>query len=217
VWAALNDPEVLKNCLPGCESVERTAEDEFKVVVVTSIGPLRARFNGVLRLTEVNAPVSCVMVFEGQGGAVGFGKGSSAVTLSETPEGTALAYNAQAHVGGKLAQVGSRLIESVAKKMTDDFFKAFRKQLAPDAAPEAVVGGTAAVGALGSAAAATSAVGAAASAAGASANASSSAASPSNANATSNPNQRPMVPAWWLAIAALIGSAATVAGALLLR
>jgi uncharacterized protein len=204
VWAALNDPEVLKKCLPGCESVERTADDEFKVVVVTSIGPLRARFNGVLRLTEVNAPVSCVMVFEGQGGAVGFGKGASAVTLSETPEGTALAYNAQAHVGGKLAQVGSRLIESVAKKMTDDFFKAFRKQLAPDAVPD---------GALGSAASAKSGAVAATSAATASA----STASSSSTNVNNNPDQRPMVPAWWLALAAIIGSAATIAGALLLR
>lgn len=196
VWAALNDPEILKKCLPGCESVERTAEDEFKVVVVTSIGPLRARFNGVLRLTEVNAPVSCVMVFEGQGGAVGFGKGSSAVTLSETPAGTDLAYNAQAHVGGKLAQVGSRLIESVAKKMTDDFFKAFRKQLVPDAAPVAVAAGgvDAAGGTVGRGASAGS-----------------------NANQHSSPNQASTVPAWWLAVAALIGSATTIAGALLLR
>jgi carbon monoxide dehydrogenase subunit G len=214
VWAALNDPGVLKKCLPGCESVERTAEDEFKVIVVTSIGPLRARFNGVLRLTEVNAPVSCVMVFEGQGGAVGFGKGSSAVTLSETPEGTALAYNAQAHVGGKLAQVGSRLIESVAKKMTDDFFKAFRKQLAPDVAPDVLaVGAAAAGGALGSAMSATASAGTAASAASATTSPSAS----SDAHQNSNLNQRPMVPAWWLALAALIGSATTIAGALFLR
>ncbi len=205
VWAALNDPEILKKCLPGCESVERTAQDEFKVVVVTSIGPLRARFNGVLRLTEVNAPVSCVMVFEGQGGAVGFGKGSSAVTLSETPDGTDLAYNAQAHVGGKLAQVGSRLIESVAKKMTDDFFKAFRKQLAPDAVVDAVAAATASP--------AKTSAGAAASNVSASAGISTSASS----NANRNPDPRPMVPAWWLALAAIIGSAATIAGALLLR
>jgi uncharacterized protein len=219
VWAALNDPEVLKKCLPGCESVERTAEDEFKVIVVTSIGPLRARFNGVLRLTEVNAPVSCVMVFEGQGGAVGFGKGSSAVTLSETPEGTALAYNAQAHVGGKLAQVGSRLIESVAKKMTDDFFKAFRKQLAPDAVLDTlVVGGPATAGdALGSAASATASSGGAASAARASPSAVASAPSSASAHPNNKLNPRPMVPAWWLALAALIGSATTIAGALFLR
>jgi uncharacterized protein len=219
VWAALNDPEVLKKCLPGCESVERTSEDEFKVVVVTSIGPLRARFNGVLRLTEVNAPVSCVMVFEGQGGAVGFGKGSSAVTLSETPAGTDLAYNAQAHVGGKLAQVGSRLIESVAKKMTDDFFKAFRKQVAPDAVPDAAAAGSAAVAgdAMGTAASATSSSGAAASTAHASSSASAGAATSSHTHQNSNSDQRPMVPAWWLALAAIIGSAATIAGALLLR
>jgi uncharacterized protein len=218
VWAALNDPEVLKKCLPGCESVERTAQDEFKVVVVTSIGPLRARFNGVLRLTEVNAPVSCVMVFEGQGGAVGFGKGSSAVTLGETPEGTVLAYNAEAHVGGKLAQVGSRLIESVAKKMTDDFFKAFRKQLAPGAATDVLVvaGAAAAGGAVGSAASATASAGTAA-AASASSRASSSAASSSHTTQNDNPDQGPMVPAWWLALAALIGSATTIAGALFLR
>jgi uncharacterized protein len=218
VWAALNDPEVLKKCLPGCESVERTADDEFKVVVVTSIGPLRARFNGVLRLTEVNAPVSCVMVFEGQGGAVGFGKGSSAVTLSETPAGTALAYNAQAHVGGKLAQVGSRLIESVAKKMTDDFFKAFRKQLAPDVVPDALaVGATAAGDAQGSAASSASSIGAAASTTHASSNVSASTSTSSNSHQNSHHNQRPMVPAWWLALAAIVGSAATMAGALLLR
>jgi uncharacterized protein len=219
VWAALNDPEVLKKCLPGCESVERAGDDAFKVVVVTSIGPLRARFNGALRLTEVNAPVSCVMVFEGQGGAVGFGKGSSAVTLSETPEGTDLAYNAQAHVGGKLAQVGSRLIESVAKKMTDDFFKAFRKQLAPDVVVDAQAAGGAAKarGALGSAASGASSSAAAASAGSASSGVSSNASSSSNANQNSKPDQRPMVPAWWLAAAALIGSATTIAGALLLR
>jgi uncharacterized protein len=222
VWAALNDPEILKKCLPGCESVERTSEDEFKVVVVTSIGPLRARFNGVLRLTEVNAPLSCVMVFEGQGGAVGFGKGSSAVTLSETPEGTALAYNAQAHVGGKLAQVGSRLIESVAKKMTDDFFKAFRKQLAPDAAPDALaVGGApvaaAAGGAVVGTASGTASAGTAALAANGSSSGSSSAASSFSGHRNNEPNPRSMVPAWWLALAALIGSATTIAGALLLR
>lgn len=136
VWSALNDPAVLRKCLPGCESVERSAADEFKVIVVSAIGPLRARFNGVLRLTEVQAPSSCVMVFEGQGGAVGFGKGSSAVNLRERDDHTELSYSAQAQVGGKLAQVGSRLIDSVARKMSDDFFKAFHRQFE---APEAVV------------------------------------------------------------------------------
>jgi carbon monoxide dehydrogenase subunit G len=130
VWDALNDADVLKRCLPGCESVEKTTPEEFKVIVAAAIGPLRARFNGVLRLTEAQAPGSCVMVFEGQGGVVGFGKGSAHVALREVGATTELDYTAKAQVGGKLAQVGSRLIDSVAKKMSDDFFEAFRKQLA---------------------------------------------------------------------------------------
>ena len=131
VWHALNDPVILKLCLPGCESVEKVGTDEFKVTIKTAIGPLRARFQGSLKMTEVNAPESCVMLFEGQGGAVGFGKGSSIVNLRSVDEGTELSYEAKAQVGGKLAQVGSRLIDSVAKKMTDDFFKAFQDQLNP--------------------------------------------------------------------------------------
>src|ERR1700712_3462709 len=121
VWDALNDPAVLKRCLPGCESVERTSAEEFKVIVAAAIGPLRARFNGVLRMTEAQPPRSCVMVFEGQGGAVGFGQGSARVALREQGGATVLDYNAQAQVGGKLAQIGSRLIDSVARKMSDDF------------------------------------------------------------------------------------------------
>jgi carbon monoxide dehydrogenase subunit G len=131
VWNALNNPEVLKNCLPGCESVELTAPDEFKVAITTAIGPLKAKFKGTLNVTEANPPESCILVFEGQGGAVGFGKGSSKVTLTSVENGTELSYNAQAHVGGKLAQIGSRLIDSVAKKMSDDFFKAFNRELTP--------------------------------------------------------------------------------------
>jgi len=136
VWLALNDPLILKNCLPGCESVEKLSNEEFKVIIKTSIGPLRARFQGSLIMTESHPPASCVMNFEGQGGAVGFGKGTSSVTLESVAEGTQLSYNAKAQIGGKLAQVGSRLIDSVAKKMTDDFFKAFKAQLqGPDVEP----------------------------------------------------------------------------------
>jgi len=131
VWNALNNPAVLKNCLPGCESVELTAPDQFKVAITTAIGPLKAKFKGTLQVTEANPPESCILVFEGQGGAVGFGKGSSKVTLTTVENGTELSYNAQAHVGGKLAQIGSRLIDSVAKKMSDDFFKAFNRELSP--------------------------------------------------------------------------------------
>lgn len=133
VWDALNDPAVLKMSLPGCESVERTSPEEFKVVMAAAIGPLRARFNGVLRMSDIQAPDSCTMAFEGQGGAVGFGKGTSSVMLKAIDGATELTYSAQAQVGGKLAQVGSRLIDSVARKMADDFFKAFKAQLAPTA------------------------------------------------------------------------------------
>jgi carbon monoxide dehydrogenase subunit G len=142
VWKALNDPEILKACLPGCESVEKLSDTDFKVTIKTAIGPLRARFQGSLKMEDVNAPESCVMQFEGQGGAVGFGKGSSKVQLIQTAQGTELSYEAKAQVGGKLAQVGSRLIDSVAKKMTDDFFKAFQEQLNPNEAKTSVKAST---------------------------------------------------------------------------
>ena len=132
VWDALNDPEVLKRCLPGCESVTMKAADDFRVVVTSSIGPLRARFNGSLRMTEIDAPRSVVLVFQGEGGAIGFGKGSSHVSLADVPGGCELKYTAKAEVGGKLAQIGSRLIDGVARKMSDDFFAALRKVLVPE-------------------------------------------------------------------------------------
>jgi len=135
VWDGLNSPDVLKKCLPGCESVELVSPDVFKVVITAAIGPLKAKFNGTLNVTEANAPHSCILIFEGQGGAVGFGKGSSSVSLKPVDTGTELTYSAQAHVGGKLAQIGSRLIDSVAKKMSDDFFKAFNKELGGLSAP----------------------------------------------------------------------------------
>jgi len=135
VWDALNSPEVLKKCLPGCESVELVSPNLFKVVITAAIGPLKAKFNGTLNVTEAVPPQSCVLIFEGQGGAVGFGKGSSSVSLSTVEGGTELKYSAQAHVGGKLAQIGSRLIDSVAKKMSDDFFKAFNKEISDQSTP----------------------------------------------------------------------------------
>lgn len=135
VWDALNSPDVLKKCLPGCESVELISPDLFQVLITAAIGPLKAKFKGTLHVTEINAPQSCVLVFEGQGGAVGFGKGSSSVTLKAVEGGTELTYSAKAHVGGKLAQIGSRLIDSVAKKMSDDFFKAFNQELGGQSSP----------------------------------------------------------------------------------
>jgi len=130
VWDALNDPDILKRCLPGCESIEKSSPEKFKAVMAMAIGPLRARFHGTLHMTDVSEPERCTMVFEGQGGAIGFGKGSSLVELAETAEGTTISYTASAQVGGKLAQVGSRLIDNVARKMADDFFLAFKRQIA---------------------------------------------------------------------------------------
>ena len=213
VWHALNDPVILKLCLPGCESVEKVGSDEFKVIIKTAIGPLRARFQGSLKMTEVNAPESCVMLFEGQGGAVGFGKGSSSVTLRSVDEGTELSYEAKAQVGGKLAQVGSRLIDSVAKKMTDDFFKAFQDQLnPPKAVPSTAVTTQPNAGAVAqSGGAALSAQdGAAAHLPVASTGPANSAPTPSVANSS---NTEPMVPAWWLAPAAILGAFLAIAGA----
>ena len=116
--------------LAASEQHARVGDDRFDVVIAAAVGPLRARFKGTLRITEARPPEACIMVFEGQAGAVGFGKGTSTVELTDTPKGTQLAYRAQAHVGGKLAQVGSRLLDNVAKKMSDDFFAALRRQLA---------------------------------------------------------------------------------------
>jgi len=221
VWLALNDPLILKNCLPGCESVEKLSNEEFKVIIKTSIGPLRARFQGSLIMTESHPPESCVMNFEGQGGAVGFGKGTSSVSLESVPEGTQLSYNAKAQIGGKLAQVGSRLIDSVAKKMTDDFFKAFKAQLQ---APLAEPPGKTALPAPSLTPAASHTVSLStevAHASGASVgNASSvatnthtSAVSTANAAAhtSSNEEHTHMVPAWWMAPACILGAAIAIA------
>jgi hypothetical protein len=146
VWEALNDPEILKACIAGCESMERVSDTEYKVVLAAAIGPVKAKFSGKLLLTELNPPNSYSLAFEGSGGAAGFGKGGAQVRL--TPEGhsTRLSYSAKATVGGKLAQIGSRLIDGVAKKMSDDFFAKFNATLSPvpahAAAPEAAVRGT---------------------------------------------------------------------------
>ncbi|MCS6765666.1 MAG: hypothetical protein MO847_04200 [Candidatus Protistobacter heckmanni] len=153
VWKALNDPAVLKACLPGCESVQADGADAFRIVLTAAIGPLRARFNGVLKITDAVPPASCTLLFEGQGGAMGFGKSSAAVTLAEAAGGTELRYTANAQVGGKLAQVGARLIDSVARKLSDDFFVAFGKQFAaPEAAAQPAAAKPAQVSAAGASA-----------------------------------------------------------------
>lgn len=128
-WAALNDPDTLKACIAGCESLEKTGEDEYLAAVKMRIGPVNARFKGRLKLENVVAPTSYTLVFDGQGGAAGFGKGSADVHLTPDPAGTKLQYQARAQIGGKLAQVGSRLIDGAAAKIAEDFFTAFEKHL----------------------------------------------------------------------------------------
>ena len=132
-WDALNDPEVLKACIAGCESLERTGDDAYAAVVAVKVGPVSARFRGNLQMTNVDAPNRYTINFEGQGGVAGFGKGAADVALTaEGPQGmqTRLVYGAKAQVGGKLAQIGSRLIDAAAGKITDDFFKAFEAHVA---------------------------------------------------------------------------------------
>jgi carbon monoxide dehydrogenase subunit G len=136
VWRALNDPEVLKTCIPGCESIERVSDTEFRVVITAAVGPVKARFTGKLVLTDLDPPNSYSLSFEGSGGAAGFGKGSAHVSLKPEGEGTRLIYTAKASIGGKLAQVGSRLIDGVARKMADDFFTAFNRTVVGAAAQE---------------------------------------------------------------------------------
>ncbi len=133
VWEALNDPEVLKACIPGCDTIERISDNEYRLVMTAAVGPVKARFNGKLSLADVNAPTSYTLAFEGSGGAAGFGKGGAKVALTPEGEGTKLSYTANAQVGGKLAQVGSRLIDGVARKMAADFFARFKARLAPAA------------------------------------------------------------------------------------
>jgi hypothetical protein len=130
VWAALNDPAVLQTAIPGCESVERIADDQFQAKVSMKLGPMSARFGGKVTLSNINPPASYTISGEGQGGAMGFAKGGADVALEEVgPEATVLRYNVKAQVGGKMAQLGARLIDSTAKSMADQFFDRFAAQL----------------------------------------------------------------------------------------
>ena len=126
VWASLNDPAILKECLPGCESLERAGDNAFQAVMATRVGPVSARFTGRVTMSDIDPPNAYTLHFEGQGGAAGFARGEARITLA--PEGerqTSLHYAAKAQVGGKLAQIGSRLVDGAAAKMTDDFFTRF--------------------------------------------------------------------------------------------
>ena len=125
VWAALNDTEILKAAMPGCESFDAVGENEYTAQLTAKVGPVKARFKFKVNLTEVDPPNGYTIVGEGQGGAAGFAKGSAKVALSEDGDGTLLAYAVKASVGGKLAQLGARLIDGTAKKMADEFFGNF--------------------------------------------------------------------------------------------
>ena len=125
VWAKLNDAEVLKICIPGCESLEKLSDVEFQAVAVTKIGPVKARFKGKVKLTDLDPPNRYRISGEGDGGVAGFAKGGANVALEEKDGGTLLVYHVEAHIGGKLAQLGQRLVNGVAKKLADQFFEKF--------------------------------------------------------------------------------------------
>ncbi|MEM8755372.1 MAG: carbon monoxide dehydrogenase subunit G [Pseudomonadota bacterium] len=127
VWAALNDPEVLKACIPGCQSLDKTSETTFEAVVKQKVGPVSATFKGAVELTDLDPPSSYRISGEGKGGAAGFAKGGADVALAEVEGGTELTYDVDAKIGGKIAQLGSRLIDGFAKKMADSFFETFQK------------------------------------------------------------------------------------------
>lgn len=132
VWDALNDPEMLRAAIPGCESVTRTADDAFEAKLSLKIGPMAAKFGAKVKLENINAPVSYTIAGEGNGGAMGFAKGGADVALEElAPEETMLRYTVKAQVGGKMAQLGARLIDSTAKQMSDQFFDRFAAALTP--------------------------------------------------------------------------------------
>lgn len=125
VWAALNDVEVLKQCIPGCESLEKLSDTEFQAIATNKIGPVKARFKGKVRLSDLDPPNGYKISGEGDGGIAGFAKGGATVKLTEKDGGTLLSYTVEAQIGGKLAQLGQRLINGVAKKLADDFFAKF--------------------------------------------------------------------------------------------
>ncbi|HUL68254.1 MAG TPA: carbon monoxide dehydrogenase subunit G [Burkholderiaceae bacterium] len=135
-WKALNDIEVLKRCVPGCESITPTGENKYEVAMTAAVGPVKSRFKGKMEVADIQAPNAYTLKFDGSGGAAGFARGEAKVELSEvSARETRLVYVANAQVGGKLAQVGSRLIDAASGAMADKFFEAFAGQLAAQAAP----------------------------------------------------------------------------------
>jgi carbon monoxide dehydrogenase subunit G len=130
VYQKLNDPAVLKACIPGCEQLDMTGDNEFQAVSVMKIGPVKARWKGKVKLTDLDPPNGYKISGEGEGGVAGFAKGSASVSLSDKDGGTLLKYDVDAQIGGKLAQLGQRLIAGAAKKMGDDFFAKFAQVVA---------------------------------------------------------------------------------------
>lgn len=143
VWAALNDPAILKACIPGCDSLEMTSPTDMTAKVTLKVGPVKASFGGKVTLSEIDPPNGYKITGEGSGGVAGFAKGGAEVKLEADGEATILHYVVDAQIGGKLAQLGARLIDSTAKKLAGEFFEAFAAQLAPPVVEEAADGETA--------------------------------------------------------------------------
>jgi carbon monoxide dehydrogenase subunit G len=135
VWKALNDPDVLRQCIPGCQSLEKKSDTEFTAVVKVKIGPVSASFNGEVKLENIDAPESYTISGEGKGGIAGFAKGGADVALKEDGSDTLLSYAVKAQVGGKLAQMGSRLIDSTSKKLAGQFFSNFNSVVTGETTP----------------------------------------------------------------------------------
>jgi carbon monoxide dehydrogenase subunit G len=132
VWAALNNPEMLKGCIPGCETIAPDGDNEYTIVLAARVGPVAAKFNGRMQLADVDPPRGYTLSFDGQGGGAGFAKGEVKVALAPTSDGatTDLSYTVKAQVGGKIAQLGSRLVDGAAQKLADDFFGRFSDAVA---------------------------------------------------------------------------------------
>ena len=131
VWVALNDPEVLKACIPGCQELDKVSDTEFQATVRAAVGPVKATFKGRVQLLDLDPPNGYRIAGEGQGGVAGFAKGGANVRLEDAEGGTRMTYDVEAQIGGKLAQLGGRLINGVAKKYADEFFANFAKFLSP--------------------------------------------------------------------------------------
>ena len=189
VWEALNDPDVLRRCIPGCQSLEKEADDRLKATVEIKIGPIGARFNGAVTLSDLDPPNGYTITGEGQGGTVGFAKGGAKVRLAESDGGTLLSYEVDAQVGGRLAQLGGPIIDATAKQLAGKFFQEFGAVVSGAGAPAGPAAATA-------------------SAQSASSAASTAAAAPAAAYAPARAAPAPSLPAAWLlalCVAALVG------------